>query len=121
MFCDRPAIGSSLVEERDRRIGQNEVLFREVNERIERLSQSLQSTDSITILCECGDQSCAEQIKVSLSEYERVREDPTLFLVRPGHELSDVEHIVERHGEHNVVRKEHGAAEVAREDDPRDD
>ena len=109
------------MEGRERRIGQNEVLFREVNERIERLSQSLQSTDSISILCECGDASCAEQVEVSLSEYERVRQDPTLFFVRPGHELNDVEHIVERHGEHNVVRKEDAAAEVACEDDPRDD
>lgn len=109
------------MQERERRIGQNEVLFREVNERIERLSQSLQSTDSISILCECGNSSCADQIEVSLSEYERVRQDPTLFFVRPGHALSDVEHIVERHGEHNVVRKEDGAAEVAREDDPRAD
>jgi hypothetical protein len=109
------------VDERERRIGQNEVLFREVNERIQRLSQSLQSTDSITILCECGDPSCAEQIKVSLAEYERVRQDATLFFVRPGHELKEVEHIVERHGEHNVVRKEDSAAEVAREEDPRAD
>ena len=109
------------MEGRERRIGQNEVLFREVNERIERLSQSLQSTDSISILCECGNSSCAEQIEVSLSEYEGVRQDPTLFFVRPGHALCDVEHIVERHGEHNVGRKEDAAAEVAREDDPRDD
>ena len=65
------------MEGRERRIGQNEVLFREVNERIERLSQSLQSTDSITILCECGDASCAEQVE-SRVEYERMRRDPTL-------------------------------------------
>lgn len=109
------------MEERERRIGQNEVLFREVNERIERLSQSLQPTDSFSILCECGDPSCAEHIELSSPEYERVRQDPTLFFVRPGHALSDVEHIVERHGEHNVVRKEDSAAEVAREEDPRAD
>ena len=121
MYQSRPAIGSPLVEERERRIGQNEVLFREVNERIERLSQSLQSTDSLSILCECGDPSCTEHIKVTLPEYERVRQDPTLFFVRPGHALSDVEHIVERHREHDIVRKEDGAAEVAREDDPRAD
>jgi hypothetical protein len=109
------------VDERERRIGQNEALFREVNERIERLSQTLQATDSITILCECGDASCTDQIDISLSKYQRVRQESTLFFVRPGHEKSDVEHIVEQDEGYNVVLKTDGAAEVARDRDPRSD
>ena len=73
-------------DERQRRIGRNQALFREVNERIERVSGALRTgTDTITVLCECGNQACAERIEVSLSDYERVRAEPTLFLVRPGH------------------------------------
>src|SRR6476620_1177632 len=80
-------VGSfGMEEERQRRIGRNQALFREVNERIERVSGALRTgTDTITVLCECGNQSCAEHIEVSLSDYERVRAEPTLFLVRPGH------------------------------------
>jgi 5-bromo-4-chloroindolyl phosphate hydrolysis protein len=120
-LSEAAGVGSSVVDERERRIGQNEALFREVNERIERLSQTLQATDSITILCECGDASCTEQIEVSLHKYERVRQDPTLFYVVLGHEQTDVEDAVEQGEGYTVVRKADGAAEVARELDPRDD
>jgi hypothetical protein len=111
------------VDERARRIGHNEALFREVNERIEKVSQALQATsERLEILCECGDQSCTERLDVPLAEYERVRSDPTLFFVRTGHELPEVEDIVEQTPEYDVVRKpEGGPAELARELDPRED
>jgi hypothetical protein len=108
------------VAEREQRIGRNEALFREVNERIERVTETLQ-VETLTILCECGDQSCLEQIQVSVADYERVRADPTLFFVRAGHEHSDVEDVVEEHEGYRVVRKADGpAAAEARELDPRD-
>jgi hypothetical protein len=110
------------VSERERRIGRNEALFREVNDRIERVTETLEVTpDTIRILCECGNESCTEQVTVPVSEYERIRSDPELFIVIPGHEKSSVEQIVERHGDYDVVRKESGdAAELAHELDPRD-
>jgi len=110
------------MEERERRIGRNEALFREVNERIERISEALQvEPEELRILCECGDESCVEQLGVSISEYERVRSTSTLFFVRPGHEHADVEEVVERHEAYHVVRKHEGpAAAQARELDPRD-
>lgn len=109
------------MDERQRRIGRNEALFREVNERIERVSASLRVTERIAILCECGDESCTDKIDVSLPAYERVREDPTLFFVRRGHAQPDVEHVVEQRDDYEVVRKLAGpAAEMARALDPRD-
>jgi len=111
------------MEERERRIGRNEALFREVNERIEGITQAMQAgPEELRILCECGDESCVEQIDVPLPEYERVRANSTLFFVRPGHEQADVEEVVEEHEGYDVVRKHEGpAAEQARELDPRDD
>ena len=109
------------MDERGARIGHNEALFREVNERIERVSEALQATtERLAILCECGDPECVERIEVALPEYERVRADSELFFVRSGHEQPDVEDIVEQHGEYDVVRKKPGpAAELARELDER--
>jgi len=107
------------VDERTRRIGENEALFRDVNDRIERVSAALQVTsERIAILCECGDQSCTERIEIVLPEYERVRGDSALFFVRPGHELPHVEDVVERSGEYFVVRKKPGGpAELAHDRD----
>lgn len=109
------------MEERARRLGLNEALFREVNERIESVSESLQiTTEQLAILCECGDESCTERVEVSIADYERVRTDSTLFFVRPGHEAPEVEDVVERGREWDVVRKRTGGpAELADELDPR--
>jgi len=112
-----------VTEERERRIGRNEALFREVNERIEQVSEALQvEPERLRILCECGNKSCFEHVEVSLPEYEQVRANATLFFVRPGHENADVEEIAEEHEGYTVVRKKEGpAAAQARELDPRDD
>ena len=108
------------MDKRGERIGRNEALFREVNERIERVTETLQ-VETLTILCECGDPSCLEQIQVSLPDYERVRADPTLFFIRAGHEDSDVEDVVEEHEDYHVVRKKDGSAVAqAHKLDPRD-
>ena len=111
------------MDDRHRRVGVNEALFREVNERIERASETLQvKGETLAILCECGDDACTERVEVALADYERVRNDPTLFFVRPGHETPEVEDVVERGADSDVVRKKPGEpAELARDLDPRSD
>jgi hypothetical protein len=101
----------------------NEALFREVNERIERVSEALEVTnEEIALLCECGDEACTERLDVGLADYERIRSDGTLFFVRPGHDMADVEDVVEHGDGWDVVRKHAGdPADLARELDPRSD
>lgn len=111
------------MDERQRRVGVNEALFREVNERIERVTEALQITsEKIAILCECGDEGCTERVDVELRDYERIRGESTLFFIRPGHEVPDVEDVVERGDGWEVVQKKAGdPADLARELDPRAD
>jgi len=108
-------------EERIRRVGENEALFRVVNERIESLNAAFAAiTETMDVVCECGSLECAERIVLGLGEYERVREDPTHFVLVPGHEMSGVESVIARGEGYVVVRKHEGVpAEVARETDPR--
>ena len=109
------------MDERAKRIGDNESLFREVNERLIGLNAALEvDLDRIEFLCECGNADCTEKIALSKTEYEQVRSDATTFAVRPGHEILDVEHVVESKPAYSVVRKEPGgAAERAAAQDPR--
>jgi hypothetical protein len=109
------------MDERTRRIGQNEILYRTVNERIEDLNLAFGAvTETMSVVCECGDARCAEQIEVDMATYERIRSDPTHFIVVKGHEIPDVESVVEKHEGFDVVRKTSGdAARLAREHDPR--
>ena len=105
-------------ERREEVIARNEVLFREVNERVREVSVEATS-NPIDFLCECGNGDCTETIPLTRSEYERVRSDPTLFVVKPGHGVPDLEHVVLEDERFQVVRKHEEEAHIARETDPR--
>jgi hypothetical protein len=106
---------------RAERIGRNEALFREVNERIEDVQDTRAADgETLDLLCECGSASCTERIKVRHDDYDALRSDAQLFAVYPGHEEPTVERVVERRDGYDVVRKNVGRPEeIAEETDPR--
>ena len=109
-------------EERTRRVGMNEALFREVNERIGQLTDRFETArdETMEVVCECADPSCTERVALAARAYEAVRADPALFVVVPGHVAEDVEDVVERTDAYDVVRKHEGlATEIAEQTDPR--
>jgi hypothetical protein len=113
---------SDVDRERARRIGLNESVFRRVNEQIEALSERLGQPFGrpLDLICECGNIDCAERIQMRPDLYERLRGDPVLFAVVPGHERPEVEEVVSKAGGYDVVRKRPGVPEqVARETDTR--
>jgi hypothetical protein len=100
-------------EERKRRIGENEAIFRDVNRKVRRLDPNW-----MTILCECGDAACRDQLVIDPDEYARTREDSTLFILRPGHEAAETERVVSKHLEFWIVQKRPALpAEIARATD----
>jgi hypothetical protein len=102
---------------REDRIAKNEVIFREVNERVREVVPS--ENGGIDFLCECGDEDCVEQLSLTREEYERVRSDPVQFFVKPGHEIPDVEEVTEESDRFLLVRKHVEEQEIARRADPR--
>jgi hypothetical protein len=108
---------------REERLGANEALFREVNERVAEVAERFVADEShnlINFSCECGDKACAEQIPMTAGDYEAVRADATHFAVVPGHEVPDIERVIARHSNYFVVEKQDpDAEEVARDTDPR--
>lgn len=109
------------MDERTRRIGENEAIFREVNERVRETSATFfVDTGDAQFICECGHASCMERITLTLTEYEQVRSDPTTFAIVPGHDLPDVETVLEQNERFAVVRKHEGdPAKLASERDRR--
>ena len=103
------------------RIGENEALFRKVNEQIEGVNEAFGAlTNTMVIVCECGEPTCIDQLDLSRQEYEHVRADPTQFAVRPEHVFDDVEHVVAKSDRYWLVRKDAGEpAQAARELDTR--
>jgi hypothetical protein len=109
------------VSTREERIGLNEAVFREVNERIEEVAETFEiQSQPLDLICECGDAKCVQPLAMTRSEYEHVRSDPRHFAVHPGHELPDVEEVVERRKGYNIVSKNKGVPEqIAEQTNPR--
>jgi len=105
---------------RQERAARNESLFREVNERIGTTATKL-SPMFTEFICECADDSCFEHVSLTSEEYSSVRKmGPVYFILRPGHEDSDIERVVGGEADrYEVVEKQDVAAEVATELDPR--
>lgn len=107
-------------DERARRVGLNEALFRQVNEQINALNRTFGEITTMTMICECGDGDCTEQLEIPLAEYEGVRADSRSYIVVPGHVIPDLESVVDRKERYEVVRKGPGVpSRVAEETDPR--
>jgi hypothetical protein len=99
-------------------VARNEVFFRDANELAEReVTQRRVSAD--VFICECSSRGCLARLAVSNDVYERVRDQPDRFIVKPGHEDSSVEVVVERHPDFYVIQKLGAAGEVARAENPR--
>jgi len=105
-------------DRRKHQIVRNEALFREVNERVQEVSED-RATLMTDFVCECGDTGCRETIPLRDEEYEHVRADSLFFAIVPGHEILDVEEVVARNQRFYVVRKHVDEAALARQTDPR--
>ena len=88
----------------EQRRAKTEALFRDVNERIAETAERFDATGT-EFVCECSDPNCTHRVEASLAEYENVRQDPTTFLLVPGHEHRDIERVISRRGRFQVVEK----------------
>jgi hypothetical protein len=109
------------MDDRGRRIGENEVLFREVNERLREVGEGFSIVaEQAEFVCECGSSTCTEHVQMTLAEYEEIRANSKRFFVLPGHELPEYEKIVDERERYLVVEKlPGGPAGLAIRDDPR--
>jgi hypothetical protein len=102
------------------RIAQNQATFREANEQIELSAERMKLyTGDVPFICECPREDCTELIRMTLDEYESIREDPTWFATAPGHQDVAVEtgagRVVRDHGDYLVVEKVGLAGQIAKD------
>jgi hypothetical protein len=83
------------------RIAQTELFFRAVNEEIARND----GHGTTLFLCECGNAACAERLELTAVALQHLHAENGLFVVLPGHEIPDVETVVDRHNGYLVVRR----------------
>ena len=100
-------------------MARTESAFREVNEAIATTAARFDAEET-DFVCECADPQCVHRLTADLDDYEDVRSEPTRFLIAPGHDKPEIERVVERRGEYQIVEK-FGAivTPIVRQLDPR--
>jgi Mor family transcriptional regulator len=108
------------VDARAERLARNEMLFRDLNEQVELVADSLDKAGTLfEFFCECSDVDCTLRLPMLLVVYEDVRSDATLFVVAPAHDSPEIEVVLSRTDVYQIVRKRGEAAQFAAASDPR--
>lgn len=113
-----PRVMLRAVDARERRMAQNEALFREVNERVQDAAEQ-GAVRQYEYFCECANVDCTFRVTLSPAEYEAVRADAKQFVVLPDHYTPEVEDLVAQNDAFWVVRKSGEAGEYVENLDPR--
>lgn len=104
------------LEAQQRRLAQNQALFREINSHVVELNENFEGFGhGSAFVCECANTECAETVELSRAEYERIRTNSRWFFVAASeeHVFSEVEEVIERNGRYYVVEKFEAGAEIA--------
>ncbi|TML53260.1 MAG: hypothetical protein E6G21_03085 [Actinobacteria bacterium] len=97
--------------ERVARQARNEALHREVNERLAQMDKRADASwatdgEAFEFLCECGaGDGCDARVRMTLTQYEHLRQQDDRFAVAPGHENLRLERVVTRTSAYVVVDK----------------
>lgn len=97
----------------------NEVVFRQSNERVQKTLKNLQAkakkegypkkllekNSSLYFYCECADENCHERIIMKPSKYEEIHQDRSQFIIIPGHQVASIEETVISTPKYTVVKK----------------
>ena len=95
----------------------NEATFRRVNEGME---AGADADGPHAFVCECGRIGCNRLIQLTRAEYEAVRASPRRFALVDGHQIEEVEDVVDRTARYIVVEKRgRPEAEIVERTDPR--
>src|SRR3954469_8737033 len=105
-------------EGRRERYARNEAAFRKVNEAMGARSTPVEDGPT-AYLCEWGALGCKQLVELKRDEDEAVRDHRRRFFVLPGHEIPEVEDVVETRDGYLVVEKHEEEAEIADSTDPR--
>jgi hypothetical protein len=97
----------------------NEDTFRKINEGIARGQWPGEESTEVSFRCECAQLGCNRLLTMTPNDYEAVRSHSRRFVVVPGHELAELETIVDTRDGYIIVEKHGPAGRIVEELDPR--
>ncbi len=103
-------------EQSERRLTENEVIFRQANKDMKDFLQDMGTVDHamVSFFCECSDTNCRGRIDLSAQTYKDLHKAKQHFIVLPGHSIPELEKIIQHGKGYDVVEK---LGEVPGDDD----
>lgn len=99
------------------RMARNDAVFRDANERIRAAAEGHDlDPGRVPFICECADPGCREIVRLTLAEYQEVRENHRCFLNVPGHEAAEGNAEVVSGGDRYVIVEKVGEAGAVAEE-----
>ncbi len=103
----------------ERRQIENEMIFRRANEKVgigldeidanyvEDGNSNLVRTDDLLLhfICECSDENCHVRIPLQLSKYQKIHLNRGSFIIKPNHQVKEIEKVIHSEAEYSVVEK----------------
>jgi hypothetical protein len=98
---------------------ENEVVFRDMNKRAldyidelndiadgDKATEFLRFDDALLhFYCECADENCHERIPIKPSQYNKIHENNSHFVILPEHQVGGLEKVVKKLVDYYVVEK----------------
>ena len=98
---------------------ENEAIFRDSNQKIAKgfselkgmaqeeghLDWVLDMDQPVDFYCECSDENCRKRITQKPSDYLNIRKNSSQFILLPGHNIPEIERVVESADNYIVVEK----------------
>jgi hypothetical protein len=87
-------------------VAQSEATFRYANDRLRETYRAFGAEEHfVPFICECADVRCTRVMMLTLHEFEEARAHPGRFLLLPGHELLELELVVDERERFQLVEK----------------
>lgn len=103
----------------ERRLAENQVIFRQTNEQVPKELQAVKSAAEsegrgalvgdidtpLHFYCECSDENCRQRIVMKPSKYDELHQNSAQFILVPGHHIPQIERIMFEGDSYIVVQK----------------
>jgi hypothetical protein len=106
----------------ERRLVENEMVFRQLNEQVQKgvdeVNRMAEETGQsefrimqdkvasrLHFYCECSNVNCVDRVIMSYQTYKDLHKRRDHFIVVPGHEVYEVERLVQQERDYSVVEK----------------
>ncbi len=90
----------------ERRLIENEVIFRDVNKNIQEFIDGENNTPTLLpFYCECSNPECIERIEMTTELYSEIHKNRSHFITLIRHEFPEVEKILKKENNYQIVEK----------------